>query len=325
MTGPPRGVKLATVRRISVLAAALIALLLAAPAGAATEGGATGGLIAAPPAGKRGEADDAIVVINGDVAVARGRFVAGVYIVHGDARIAGRVDNDVVVVSGDVLLAGRIDGDLMTISGRARLLPGASVGGDVNYGDERPAVAPTARVGGSVEKESWSDTLGLASFFVGFVFWLAGVVSALLLGALLLLIAPRAADAIAAESRKRIGVTIAIGIAIAIALPATAFIALITLVGAPLAIGIGFALMPIAAIAYVTSAWALGRLILGPPRERILAFLVGLAILRALALVPILGLLVGLAAVIFGLGLIGAAIGAARSGPEAAPAPAHSA
>ena len=55
---------------------------------------------------------------------------------------------------------------------------------------------------------------------------------------------------------------------------------------------------------------------------RILAFAAGLGILRLLALVPILGLLVGLAALVFGLGLIGAAIGAARE--PSAPAPARS-
>lgn len=71
----------------------------------------------------------------------------------------------------------------------------------------------------------------------------------------------------------------------------------------------------------MTSAWTLGRAIVKPPRGRILAFLAGLAILRAVALVPILGVLVWLAAVVVGLGLLGAAIGAAR-GPDAdAPSP----
>jgi cytoskeletal protein CcmA (bactofilin family) len=295
-------------RRASVLVAALLALLALAPA---AEG--------------NGRTDEAIVVVNGDVTVERNQIVEGVFIIDGDARIAGRVDGDVAIVSGDALVAGRIDGNLVTISGRARLLPRASVGGDISYGDERPIIAPTATVAGTVEKEGWTDSVGLFPFIGAFIFWLAVGVSSLLLGLLLLLIAPRAADAIAAQTRERTGVTIAIGFAIFIVLPLVAFLAAITLLGLPLAIGIGFALMPIAAVAYVTSAWALGRAILGPPRGRILAFLVGLAILRALALVPILGLLVGLAAIIFGLGLIGAAIGAARSGPEAAPAPAHSA
>jgi hypothetical protein len=248
-----------------------------------------------------------------------------VYIVHGDAQIAGRVDGDVVVFSGDALVGGRIDGNLVTINGRARLLPTAHVGGDVDYGDERPIVAPAARVVGSVEKDTWPDSLDISPFFIGVAFWLATTVSALLLGALLLLIAPRAADAIAAQTRGRIGVTIAIGIAVSICLPLTAFIALITVFGAPLAIGIVLALLPIAAVAYVASAWALGRVIVKPPRSPFLAFLAGLAILRALELIPVVGWLIGFPAIVFGLGLIGAAIGAARSGPEEAPAPSHSA
>jgi hypothetical protein len=93
----------------------------------------------------------------------------------------------------------------------------------------------------------------------------------------------------------------------------------VTLVGLPLALAILLALLPLAAVAYVVAAWALGARLVKAPRSRFLAFLAGLAVLRALALVPVLGVLVGLAAGIFGLGLIGAAIGAAR-GPTPAPA-----
>jgi cytoskeletal protein CcmA (bactofilin family) len=295
-------------RRASVLVAALLALFALAPA-----------------AQGQGPSDEAIVVINGDVTVERGQVVEGVFIIDGDARIAGRVDGDVAIVSGDATVAGRIDGNLVTISGQARLLPTASVGGDISYGDERPIVAPAATVDGSIEEENWSDSVDFFPFIGAFVLWLAIGISSLILGIILLLIAPRAADAIAAQTRERIGVTIAIGFAIFIVLPIAAFVAAITLVGLPLAIGIALALMPLAAIAYVTSAWALGRAIVKPPRGRILAFLAGLAILRALALVPILGAIVGFAAIVFGFGLIGAAIGAARSGREEVPAPAHSA
>ncbi|HEX7060033.1 MAG TPA: hypothetical protein VF176_09305 [Solirubrobacterales bacterium] len=308
-------------RRISVLATALIALLSAAPAGAAED---RGGRIDAIPPQERSDPGDAIVVINGDVTIERGEFVDGVFIVHGDARIAGRVDGDVVVVSGDVLVRGRIDGDLVTISGLARLLPSARVGGDVNYGDERPDVSPAAVVGGDVQKEDWNDSLDFLPFIGAFILWFAITISSVVLGCLLLLIAPRAADAIAAQTRQRVGPTIAIGIAIFIVLPLSAAISAITVFGLPLGIGIALALLPVYAVAYVTAAWALGRAIVKPPRERLLSFLAGLAILRALALVPIFGLLVWLAAVVFGLGLIGAAIGAARSGQEEARAPAHS-
>jgi cytoskeletal protein CcmA (bactofilin family) len=294
------------VRRLSLLASALLALLaLTAPAVAAES---------------RSEAGEAIVIVNGDVTVERGETVEGVFVVDGDVRIAGTIDGDVAVVAGDVLLSGRVDGNLVTISGQARLLPTASVGGDLTYGDEQPRVAPAATVSGTIKEEDWGDSIDFLPFIGAFVFWLAVTISSAVLGILLLLIAPRAADAVFEAARQRIGPVIAIGIAIFIVLPLAAFLAAITLVGLPLAIGIGLALLPLGAIAYVTAAWALGRAIVKPPRERILSFLAGLAILRAVALVPILGLLVWLGAVIVGLGLLGAAIGAARE-PVAARSP----
>ncbi|HXR60103.1 MAG TPA: polymer-forming cytoskeletal protein [Solirubrobacterales bacterium] len=286
-------------RRVSVLLALLALGAFALPAAAAG-------------AGAQSDEGDAVVVISGDVTVPRGETVEGVFVISGDVRIAGRSDGDVVVLAGDAVVSGRIDGDLVMASGRARLLPSAHVSGDVNYTDERPLVAGAAVVRGDVTEEDWQNSLDFLPLVGAFVFWLAVTVSAALLGVLLLLIAPRAADAVSARSRERIGPLIAIGLAITICLPVAAVIAAVTLVGLPLAVGILLALMPLGAVAYVTSAWAMGRRIVGPPRGRVVAFLAGLAILRALALVPILGALVGLAAVVFGLGLLGAAIGAAR-------------
>jgi cytoskeletal protein CcmA (bactofilin family) len=270
-------------------------------------------LPAAAPAARAADSDeDAVVVISGDVTVERGETVEGIVVASGDVRLAGRADGDVILFAGDATVSGRIDGDLITFGGQARLLPGAYVGGDVHYGDERPLVAGNAIVRGDVTEEDWDDGLELLPFVGAFVFWLGVTISMAILGVLLLLIAPRAANAVAARSRDRTGVVIAIGIAVAICLPLAAAIALVTLVGIPLGLLIGLALLPLASLAYVATAYALGRRIAGEPRSQIWAFLAGLAILRAAALVPILGLLIGLAAVVFGFGLLGAAIGAAR-------------
>jgi hypothetical protein len=290
------------VRPSTVLTATLFALLLLAPAAGA-----------API-----EDDDAVVVINGDVAVGPDEEVEGIFVVSGDARVAGRVDGDVVLISGDAVVGGHIDGNLVTIAGQARLLPKASVGGDLIYGDERPRIAPTARVDGEIEKEDWTDSIGLFQVVGAIVFWLAVTISSLVLGLLLLVVAPRAADAVFAQAQGRFWTAVGIGVAIFIALPLAIFLAAITLVGLPLAIALGLALLPLTAVAYVTAAWALGRAIVKPPRGRILAFLAGLAILRVLALIPIFGLLVWLGATIVGLGLLGAAIAAARE-PARAP------
>ena len=294
-------------RGLPAAAALLTAIALATPA-------------VASAAGAGGGSEDAIVVASGDVTVARGETVDGVFVASGDTRIAGDVDGDVAVLSGDVTVSGRIDGDLFTAAGTARLLPSAEVTGDVQYGDERPRVAGGARVHGDVVKQDWPDLGGVLSWVGGFVVWLAVSLSLAALGALLLLIAPRAADALYARSRGQAGPTIAIGIAIAIVLPVLALLAAITLVGLPLALGIGLALLPLGAVAYVVSAYAFGRRVVEAPRSRFLSLFAGLAILRLAALVPILGVVVGLAAFVFGLGLIGAAIGAARNPAEPGPA-----
>lgn len=284
------------------------------------------GLLALPTtalgarAANSNENPETIVVVSGDVTVPRGETVDGVYVVSGDVHLAGRSEGDVVLFSGDATVSGRIEGDLVTFGGRARVLPRAFISDDVRYGDERPLVAGAAIVRGDVSKESWPDSGDLFPFVAGIVFWLAIGVSAAILGVLLLLIAPRAADAIHERSRERIGPLIAIGIAILICLPIASVIAAVTLVGLPLAIGILLALLPLGAVAYVASAWALGRRVVKPPRGRIVSFLAGLAILRLAALIPILGFFIGLAAVVFGLGLLGAAIGTAREPRQPAPA-----
>jgi hypothetical protein len=274
-------------------------------------------VLPAPAIGKTSNHnEDAIVVVSGDVTVARGETVAGIFVVRGDVRIGGHVDGDVLLISGDALVSGRIDGSLVTIGGEARLLPRAFVGGNVHYGDEQPVLAGSAVVRGDVSKEDGLDALDLLPFAGVLVLWLGIGVSMAILGTLLLLIAPRAADAIYARSRERVGPAIAIGVAIAITLPVAGAIAAVTLVGLPLAFLVALALLPLGAVAYCAAAFALGRRIVKPPRNRIWSFLAGLAILRAVALVPILGFVVGLAAAIFGLGLIGAAIGAAREQPD---------
>src|SRR6478752_3483427 len=121
----------------------------------------------------RDHSDNAVVVVSGDVDVHRGETVDGVYVVSGNAVIAGRVDGDVVVLNGDAVVSGTVDGDLLTASGQARLLPAAEVTGNVRYGDERPRIALDARVRGDIGKQDWPDVGGLFSWIGGFIVWLA--------------------------------------------------------------------------------------------------------------------------------------------------------
>ena len=261
---------------------------------------------------------DTIVVITGGATVAGGETVDGVFVVDGPVRIDGTVDGDVFVVSGDTEISGVVTGDVTVLSDPPVIDAAARIGGDLRYGDEKPKIASSAQIDGEISKESWSD-LRPAGWIGWAVFWFAGTLSSLALGLLLLLIAPRAADAAYRQARFGAWESAAAGLAIFILLPILAVLALVTLVGLPLGIAVLLALLPLGAIAYVTTLWVVGRALVKPPRGRVVAFLAGWAIFRAIALVPVLGILAWLAATVFGLGVLGMALWRARS--PAAPPP----
>jgi hypothetical protein len=145
-------------------------------------------------------------------------------------------------------------------------------------------------------------------------------VSTLVVGVVLLWLVGRGAPGIVEAGRTGVGPSIGWGLLAFFGLPILAIIALVTIVGIPLGLVLLAALGLIYAIGYSAAAWIVGRRILREPTAWILAFLVGWGILRVLALVPILGGLVGFAAVVFGLGALAVVIWRARTPSRAAPA-----
>jgi hypothetical protein len=162
------------------------------------------------------------------------------------------------------------------------------------------------RLDGSWERwnpRAWSNAASVVGWLA---VWLAFTVSSLLLGLVLGLLAPRSAVAVDAAAARGMGPVILWGLVLLIGLPIVAAIAMVTLVGLPLGLGLLLALGLIYGIGYTAGAWILGRRVVSRASP-IVAFLVGWASLRAIALVPILGWLVSLAAVVVGLGAIAVA------------------
>lgn len=278
-----------------------------------------------PPAAAAEDDPQDQVVISGDVNVLPGKAVGDVVVVDGAVNVGGRVDGDVVAVSGPVRVAGTVDGTISAVSDRVTLLPTARVTGDVLYGDESPRVLPGATVDGKVSDEGWDQFNDFPWGVVSAVaWWVAVSISTLVLGLVLLALAPRAADAANDAARTAIGPVVGWGAILFIGLPIVAVIALITLVGIPLGLGLLLALVPLGALGYVTSCYLLGRRIVKEPRGRMVAFLAGWGILRVLAIVPFLSTLVWLAAVIVGLGALLVALWRARAttAPSTGTAPA---
>ena len=285
-------------------------------------------ILAVTPASAAGQGDGSFtgdrVVITGPVTIDRGETADDVVVIDGPVSVAGRVRGDLVVVNGRLRISGTVEGDVVAVADRATLAPGARVGGDFVYGDKRPLVAGGATIGGDVQRVSVGEVTDPVGFIGAAALWIAVSVSALVLGLLLLWLAPRALDAAFRAASTSLGATIGWGLLLFFGLPILAVIALVTIVGIPLGVALLLALLPIYAIGYTTSAWLLGRRLVGPPRGRVLAFLAGLAILRILAIIPIVGGIVWFAATVVGLGaLLVATWRARRDYPErAVPAPA---
>ena len=262
------------------------------------------------------------VVITGGVVVSPGQTAGDVIVLDGTVRVAGHVTGDVVSVAGPVRVSGRVDGDLIAVSDRAFLGSTARVGGDLRYGDEKPVLARGARVAGEVSNEDWADSANGWGWVSALAWWVAVSVSTLIVGVLLVWLAPGALYAAERAVRERLGATVGWGILIAIGLPVLAILALVTLVGIPFGIALLLAAVPVLVVAYATAAWLVGRRVLRNRSEsRWAALFAGWAILRLLALIPIAGELVGLAATVVGLGALAVALWRARrmSAPVAAP------
>ena len=289
-------------RRLMALALATAAAILA---------------LAGPAAAATGDGIGSRVVILGGLDVPEGKTVDDVFVVRGPVTIDGTATGDVVAVDGRVTVSGHIVGNLVAVNGPVELQDGAEVDGDVSS-RLAPTIAPGATVKGTVRGLNVNFQFGNL-FVARFIFWLAASVSLLILGLVLLAFAPRAAAAATETVRGSTGAAIGFGLVVFIGLPVVAVLALVTLVGIPLGLGILLALVPVYAVGYVTSVWLLGRRIVKPPTSPYLAFLLGWAILRALALVPALGGLLWFLGSVFGLGVL--VVSARRAGRPAAPPP----
>jgi cytoskeletal protein CcmA (bactofilin family) len=296
----------------AVVVGALVAatsLVVAAPALAAPSG-----------TQPRNRDDDTQVVITGRVVVAQQETVGDIAILNGDARINGSVDGSVFALNGDVTVRGSVKDDVIAVNGRVIVEGGARIGGDVTS-REKARISPGATVDGDVKSVSRRFALGQVGVVAAILLWLAVIVSTLVFGLLLLLIAPRAADAFADAGRTAVGASIGLGIAAALGLPIVGLILLASVFGLPLGAIVLLALGFLYTLGYVASAYFLGRLILQPRHNRFLAYLVGWGILSVAGIIPVLNVIVLIAATVYGLGMIVVALFRARNGPRE-PAPA---
>jgi len=263
------------------------------------------------------DGSEAVVVLTGGTYVEPDRTVDTVVVFDGETLIEGTVLGSVVVFNGPTTISGTVDGDVLVFRGRLTLTDGAVVTGDVFARDRD--IAPGARVDGEVSGVRITWGLRWTGWIAALAVWVAIAVSVLVLGLLMLWLAPRGMDAGLEAARTAFAASIGWGAALLVGLPVLSVVAIATLVGIPLGVGVLLALGLLFAMGQTTAAFLLGRTLVREPRRRILAFLAGWAILSGIALIPVAGGLLWFAATVFGLGTIVVATWRARRERRVAP------
>lgn len=241
------------------------------------------------------------IVLSGHVSVPAGRAVGEVVVFDGTVRVDGVVRGDIVVLSGGVRVAGQVGGTVVVVDGSVVVEASGQIGEDVLAGDGI-TLEPGAMVRGEARR-SFRLSLARPLEVLGALLAAAAVgFSSLILGLVVLLLAPRGADLTADALRSAPGASAVWGIGMWLLLPVASVVAIATIVGIPAGLAVLLGLGLVAAASYTLTVWSIGRWIVPAPRPRLGAFLAGWGVSVVLSLVPFLHLAWWGLATIAGLG-----------------------
>ena len=262
------------------------------------------------------------LAIGSGAKVARDVFLGGT-----SSTVSGSVGRDVRGGGATLVIDGSIGRDVNVEADKLELTSRAVVAGNLSYGSANEAnVAQGATVRGSTQRREPQRTQPTSPSSTPtnkVIDWLRGLVGLVILGFLLLMLAPgfvrHATDRVESNPAASLG----IGLVVLIGVPVFAILAFI--VGAfiggwwigliALALyGVLFA-VALAIVSFAAGEWILARL--GRTRELAIGLAVGAAILLLVGIVPVLGGLIVFLAVLVGMGAIAVSMGGPR---EPAPA-----
>lgn len=251
-----------------------------------------------------------LMAFGGDIAVPAGEQADVVFVANGDADIAGTV-NTLTVIEGSATVHGATVEDVIVISGTLTLQEGSEVLGDVRSIESTVTQADGVVIGGDI-KGIDAELLAVGAFLapamilfaVGMA--LATVVAGLLLAAVGARQVRAAERVIAGEPLKAFGV----GLLGVIVIPILAILAIVTIVGAPLGLGVLLGFLPLLAfVGFLVAGIFLGEEVLGTRKEPAAGHpyagaLLGILVLQVIGIVPFVGGLVTGVASLLGFGAI---------------------
>jgi hypothetical protein len=255
-----------------------------------------------------------VTVLGGNLELASGAVVTGNLVAAGgNVHLAAPLGGGATVAAGSLIISNRVGGDVDAAVGSLRIGSKADIKGRVAYVSRREAsVDPGARIEKPLTRrlppdmpqpspgKVWAILAGLTLLLMAVSF-----VSTLVLGLLSLRYLPRYHQAAVTTLRDRPWVALGVGFVAAVVTPVVSAILFATVFGIPLALILAAAYPIVLYWGRIFAVHRLGeaicRLFAASPRPS-WVFVIGLVVYYLLALIPIVGWVIMLLAVLSGLG-----------------------
>jgi hypothetical protein len=246
-----------------------------------------------------------VLSVRGDVTLPAEERADVVVVVDGAATIAGDV-RTLVVVEGSAAVEGAQVGTIWAIRSDVELGPGTVVTGDVRTLD-----APVQLVGDASVQGEVSD-IQASLFAIGAVlapalllFWLGTGLATIVAGLVLAGLASRQVRMAEHVMSREPALAFLAGLLGIVVIPVAAVLLLVTIVGAPLGLGVLFGLWPLLAyVGYLIAGIWIGEWLLTrsatrqAPERPYLAAVIGLVLLQLTGLVPVVGIVSAIASLL---------------------------
>ncbi|MGB3472460.1 MAG: hypothetical protein WBA51_16720 [Erythrobacter sp.] len=265
-------------------------------------------------------ADD-VIIAGGEIVADEDFDIGGTaVIVGGDVRFEAPVGQDLRIGANDIFVNSVVPGTARLSGDTIVLGPKARIGGDLLYRGSSLTVDSAAVIEGDrtqleASEPFAAEEIGKGAGLMFLYFGLSTLFSYFVIVAMLVLIVPRLMQSTSQMLERKPLQALGIGVLFAVIAPVLGLVLIQTGLGLPLAVFLFVASLALTPIAVAVSAHFLGmftrKLITRKSRdpestfERIVWPLAGVVILLGLCLVPLVGLLVLLFAMLFGLGAFG--------------------
>jgi len=255
---------------------------------------------------------DDLIAAGGRIRLGENAWVGGnSWLTGGEVIIDGRLNGPLQVSAGSVVISGSIASNVLIWADEIEIMPGARIDGDLRYRSPEPAVIHEgALISGEVIHTEVDVPTG--PVIAGLLFMLALMFVTLVVTAIVLyLLFNRIADQAAGISREGFWSSVGLGLAVLAATPLVIVLLLSTGIGSLLAVMLLLVYVLLVITGYLSGAYTFtlkmrGLFTSGSPGRLTgsLWVIAGLLVLNVIALIPVLGFVVGLLVMTTGMGAL---------------------